>query len=835
MARVYISSTIEDLRDYREAAYVALRGSGHDVVAMEDFAASEQRPLERCLAEVAASDLYVGIVAWRYGYVPPPHENPRGLSITELEFQHARARGLPCLVFLLGEDASWPVKMFDQLSGTGTEVERFRRQLAEQLVVGFFDNPGRLASQVTIAVENWTRGEPVKLKEPAELRLVVGHADSDLRIANQIGDHLSDLRHEGLVSQVDVTPISTLVNDECRQAGSWPHADVVLLLISRELLATGFQLSPSFDDLIDGHRVGSRQLVPVLARPITQGALPPALERIPPLPAWDHPVIDSSNRRAALTEVVDGVRLICREVIARRTRAEPAIRTRSIDKPSKGTGLGTRPYYRLVEVFKESGVPSVTFVEPPDFYQLKLALEQPGRGVVIEGPSGVGKTTALQTALQQVFGNSIRFPMLSARSARDVARLTTLQQWHRGGVAVDDFHRLPAELRAELVDYLKLLADIEPEDRKLVIVGIPGTGQRLVELAYDVATRVDVLSFGSVSDGTVLEMINKGEAALNIELDRPSEIVRAAAGSLNVGQVLCRHLIARVGVRETQDTLTTVVGDLPGATQKAVDMMALKFRPLVRAFAGLDGPRERGCLQLLSELAIAPNGVLALRQLGDRRLELKTPIKRFIDDRLMDTLAHRHRDSERHLLYDADAATLVIDDPHLTFYLRQLNLEALAIEVGKRPASRRTDVLVSYSHQDKGWLELLRTHLAPLVHDGLVEIWDDTRIQAGSLWREEIDSAIERARVAVLMVSPDFLGSPFIRDNELPPLLTAADADGCRVLPLLLRPSLFQETPELSRFQAINPNVVPLSQLVEAEQDVVLVSLAKQIMALVKQ
>jgi TIR domain len=142
-------------------------------------------------------------------------------------------------------------------------------------------------------------------------------------------------------------------------------------------------------------------------------------------------------------------------------------------------------------------------------------------------------------------------------------------------------------------------------------------------------------------------------------------------------------------------------------------------------------------------------------------------------------------------------------------------------------------VFVSYSHKDKAWLELLRTHLAPLVREGMVYIWDDTQIQAGALWREELDAALERARVAVLMISADFLGSAFIRDNELPPLLTAADADGCHVLPLLLRPSLFQETPELRRFQAVNPDAVPLSQLAEPKREEVLVSLARRIMALV--
>ena len=88
MARIYVSSTFGDLKDHREHIYRNLRQLGHDVVAMEDYVATDQRPLERCLADVATSDLYVGIFAHRYGYMPT-QGNPEGRSITELEYRHA--------------------------------------------------------------------------------------------------------------------------------------------------------------------------------------------------------------------------------------------------------------------------------------------------------------------------------------------------------------------------------------------------------------------------------------------------------------------------------------------------------------------------------------------------------------------------------------------------------------------------------------------------------------------------------------------------------------------------------------------------------------------------
>ena len=88
MAKIYLSSTFGDLKAYRETVYRTLRQMRHDVIAMEDYIATDIRPLDMCLTDVANSDLYVGIFAWRYGYIPPK-VNPERKSITELEYRKA--------------------------------------------------------------------------------------------------------------------------------------------------------------------------------------------------------------------------------------------------------------------------------------------------------------------------------------------------------------------------------------------------------------------------------------------------------------------------------------------------------------------------------------------------------------------------------------------------------------------------------------------------------------------------------------------------------------------------------------------------------------------------
>lgn len=87
-----------------------------DAIAMEDYVAQDTRPLEKCLEDVASSDIYVGIFGWRYGYIPTDNNkdnNPNNLSITELEYSEAKEKGIPCLVFLLDESVPWPLKFSD--------------------------------------------------------------------------------------------------------------------------------------------------------------------------------------------------------------------------------------------------------------------------------------------------------------------------------------------------------------------------------------------------------------------------------------------------------------------------------------------------------------------------------------------------------------------------------------------------------------------------------------------------------------------------------------------------------------------------------------------------
>ena len=148
---------------------------------------------------------------------------------------------------------------------------------------------------------------------------------------------------------------------------------------------------------------------------------------------------------------------------------------------------------------------------------------------------------------------------------------------------------------------------------------------------------------------------------------------------------------------------------------------------------------------------------------------------------------------------------------------------------------KRNGLFISYSHKDKEWLAKVQPHIEVLERMGIaVNLWDDTQIKPGMKWREEIEKALGSAKVAVLLISTDFLNSDFISRDEVPALLKAAQEDGATILPLILKPCLYTSYPNLKEYQAVNDPSRPLSKLSKSKQDEILVALSQRIIELMQ-
>lgn len=102
-------------------------------------------------------------------------------------------------------------------------------------------------------------------------------------------------------------------------------------------------------------------------------------------------------------------------------------------------------------------------------------------------------------------------------------------------------------------------------------------------------------------------------------------------------------------------------------------------------------------------------------------------------------------------------------------------------------------------------------------------------ISPGSKWGEDIEKAVKSARIAILVISQDFLASDFIVENELPHLLQSAQKGGTKIIQLIVRPSTFESCTDLAQFQTLNDPKRPLSGLQQVEQEKIFVKLADTI------
>lgn len=157
----------------------------------------------------------------------------------------------------------------------------------------------------------------------------------------------------------------------------------------------------------------------------------------------------------------------------------------------------------------------------------------------------------------------------------------------------------------------------------------------------------------------------------------------------------------------------------------------------------------------------------------------------------------------------------------------------------------RSGVFIAYSHRDRDLLGELQVHLKPLQKAWMLDLWDDLRVDHGPRGAAELRRAIEATRVAVLLISPGFLASPFIAEHALPATLAAQLHPRAAVMCLYLRPAMdvFAEydfadpitggprSVRITSFHGLNDPTCPLAALDRPARAGILAAAAEEIIA----
>ena len=144
---------------------------------------------------------------------------------------------------------------------------------------------------------------------------------------------------------------------------------------------------------------------------------------------------------------------------------------------------------------------------------------------------------------------------------------------------------------------------------------------------------------------------------------------------------------------------------------------------------------------------------------------------------------------------------------------------------------KRNHVFVSYAHTDKKWMLKTRKYLKTIERFTGIKAWADDAIKPGDEWSKEIDRALISTKVAVFLVTENFLASEFIQEKEMAYFLEISQQENVRILWIAVSKSLYELTP-LRNIQCANDPKRPLDSLSEAEQNAELTKICKDIVAL---
>lgn len=369
----------------------------------------------------------------------------------------------------------------------------------------------------------------------------------------------------------------------------------------------------------------------------------------------------------------------------------------------------------LEEVFKLSGIPTITFVKPNEYNKLKVAIRTKGRGLIIEGPSGIGKTTSIINVIKE--NNIAEYNFFSARKKIDLDVISNLPTGEEKGlIIVDDFHILDSKIKEDLSNYLKTLADSEDEEIKLVLIGINKAGDSLVSFSNDLNNRIDTIKFESNPSNKVEELLQLGEEALNIEINIKEEIVKDCYGSFHLAQLLAFETCLHSDIIETCTDKKVTTTSYETIKEKVLTDLNRVFFNKAKLFSSGSRIRREGrapYLYLLKYLSETQDWCLNIDEVLATKPSMKNSIHQIVDKGYLDAIIKQNQEIQDVLHYDGQSRILSIEDPKFYYYIKNLLWSKFSQQIGylDKKFDKEYDIALSFASENRKIAELLYNEL----------------------------------------------------------------------------------------------------------------------------
>lgn len=366
---------------------------------------------------------------------------------------------------------------------------------------------------------------------------------------------------------------------------------------------------------------------------------------------------------------------------------------------------------RLADVFKTVGLPPYTYVKPPHYGEVRVDVEQPGKHLLIEGPSGTGKTCVVYKVFEELgWRVGTDYQYVSCRDQGSESAIRSFFEKASVGeqpspplIVADDFHLLSPTRRAEIGSFLKRLSDRAFERAsppKAILIGIPMSGLSLLSDAYDLGPRLGSYRVPRASDREIDQLISEGELSLNVLFEDRDILVGESAGNFWLAQYICNKVCASQQIFETKDDVTLLSFDLLGIRQRLITELSQRYMPIARTFAKGKKWRPGGnkpYLEVLLALAKIPDSVVTFDKILNVVPDRRKPGLKAIRPRIAEVITDsaKNVDLRKQLAFEPDSG-FSVEDPLFRYFLSNLVVADLYRELGVEPDNVERAKLYAY-------------------------------------------------------------------------------------------------------------------------------------------